>query len=66
MCLLCVEFQKAKMTREEVLKALPEMIMFAKTEKEKEHFEKLKKLEGDELLQEVLKNQNALVTRGFV
>jgi uncharacterized Zn finger protein len=29
------------MTKEEIKKALPEMIMFSKTEKDKTHFEKL-------------------------
>lgn len=41
MCLICVEYQKKRMTKEEIKRALPEMIMFSKTEKDKEHFEKL-------------------------
>jgi hypothetical protein len=53
MCLICVEINKGKMTREEMLSALPEMIMFAKDEKEREHFERLKKLEGNELKNEI-------------
>ena len=34
------------MTRSEVKKALPEMVMFAKTEEERNHFKKLQSL-GD-------------------
>lgn len=41
MCLICIEYNKKKMTREELKKALPEMVMFAKTENEKNHFKKL-------------------------
>ena len=48
MCLICVEFIKKRMTREEMRKALPEMVMFAKTEEEKNHFKKLQVL-GDSL-----------------
>ena len=43
MCLICIEYHKKKMTKEEVKKALPEMIMFAKSANEKLHFEKLSK-----------------------
>lgn len=32
------------MTREEIKKALPEMVMFAKTPEDKEHFKKLQSL----------------------
>ena len=46
MCLICVEFNKKKMTKDEVKKALPEMVMFAKTEEDRNHFKKLKVL-GD-------------------
>lgn len=46
MCLICVEFNKKRMTRSEVKKALPEMVMFAKTEEERNHFKKLQSL-GD-------------------
>lgn len=46
MCLICVEFNKKRMTRAEVKKALPEMVMFAKTEEERNHFKKLQSL-GD-------------------
>ena len=49
MCLICVEYNKKKMTRAEMLKALPEMIMFAKNDLERDHFEKLKRLDGDDL-----------------
>jgi rubrerythrin len=48
MCLICVEYNKKRMTREEIRKALPEMVMFAKTEDEKNHFKKLQVL-GDSL-----------------
>jgi hypothetical protein len=41
MCLICVEYQKKRMTKEEIKKALPEMMMFSKTEKDKSHYEKL-------------------------
>lgn len=53
MCLICVEYNKKRMTREEMLRALPEMIMFAKNEVDREHFERLKKLDGDDLEDEV-------------
>ena len=53
MCLICVEYNKKRMTREEMLRALPEMIMFAKNEQDREHFERLKKLDGDDLLDEM-------------
>ncbi|AUN98681.1 hypothetical protein DOM21_07695 [Bacteriovorax stolpii] len=46
MCLICVEFNKKRMTREEVKKALPEMVMFAKTEEDRNHYKKLQSL-GD-------------------
>ena len=48
MCLICVEFNKKRMTRAEVKKALPEMVMFAKTEEERTHLKKLQAL-GDSL-----------------
>ena len=44
MCLICVEVNKQRMTRAEVKKALPEMVMFAKTEEERNHFKKLQSL----------------------
>lgn len=44
MCLICVEYNKKRMTRTEVKKALPEMVMFAKTEEERNHFKKLQTL----------------------
>lgn len=49
MCLMCVEYNKKRMTRQEMLRALPEMIMFAKNEEERAHYERLKKLEGTDL-----------------
>jgi hypothetical protein len=41
MCLICVEFNKKRMTKTELNKALPEMVMFAKNEEERSHFKKL-------------------------
>lgn len=41
MCLICVEYTKKRMTRDEVRKALPEMVMFAKNEEDKNHYKKL-------------------------
>lgn len=58
MCLMCVEYNKKRMTRQEMLRALPEMIMFAKNEEERAHFERLKKLEGTDLEYEVESNLN--------
>ena len=48
MCLICVEYNKKRMTRDEVRKALPEMVIFAKTEEDRNHFKKLQSL-GDSL-----------------
>lgn len=53
MCLICVEYNKKKMTRQEMLQAIPEMILFAKSEPEREHFERLKKLDGNDLNDEI-------------
>ena len=53
MCLICIEYQKKKMTREEVKKALPEMIMFSKTDKDKKHYEKLSSVSDEEFELEV-------------
>ncbi len=58
MCLMCVEYNKKRMTRQEMLRALPEMIMFAKNEEERAHFERLKKLEGTDIEYEVETNLN--------
>ncbi len=44
MCLICVEYNLKRMTREELNKALPEMVMFAKSEEERSHFKKLQSL----------------------
>lgn len=44
MCLICVEFSKLRMTLTEVKKALPEMVMFAKSEEERNHLLKLQAL----------------------
>lgn len=57
MCLICVEYNKKRMTREEMKKALPEMVMFAKNEEERSHYKKLQGLSNldnlDELDEEV-------------
>jgi len=53
MCLICIEYQKKRMTKEEIKKALPEMIMFSKTEQDKLHFEKLSSLNEEEFEMEV-------------
>lgn len=55
MCLICVEFNKKRMTRAEMKKALPEMVMFAKTEEDRNHFKKLQSL-GDSLDEQVLQD----------
>ncbi len=46
MCLICVEYYFQRMTKDEVKKALPEMVMFAKNEEERSHFKKLQELES--------------------
>lgn len=59
MCLICVEFNKKRMTGSELRKALPEMIMFAKNQEEKQHLQELESLsEGfdEEALAEFTKN----------
>ena len=55
MCLICVEYNKKRMTRDEVRKALPEMVMFAKTEEDKNHFKKLQTL-GESADEKVLQD----------
>ena len=55
MCLICVEYYYQRMTKNELKKALPEMVMFAKTEEERNHLKKLQSLESDEDLNEVVK-----------
>lgn len=52
MCLICVEYYYQRMTKEELKNALPEMVMFAKTEEERNHFKKLQALETPEELNE--------------
>lgn len=57
MCLICVEYNKKRMTREELKKALPEMVMFAKNEEERAHYKKLQSLNDlTELDEEVKKH----------
>jgi hypothetical protein len=58
MCLICVEFINQRMTRDEVRKALPEMIMFAKSEEDKAHFKKLQSLDSNEDFLEEVKNNS--------
>jgi len=43
------------MTKDELKKALPEMVLFAKTEEETNHFKKLQSLESVEELEEEAK-----------
>jgi hypothetical protein len=43
------------MSKDELKKALPEMVMFAKTEDERNHYKKLQSLESDEQLEEEAK-----------
>ena len=45
MCLICVEYFYKRMTKDELKKALPEMVMFAKNEEERNHYKKLQSLE---------------------
>lgn len=58
MCLICVEYNKKRMTREEMKKALPEMVMFAESEEDRAHFKKLQSLgeatteAGEKILQD--------------
>lgn len=52
MCLICVEYYYQRMTKDELKNALPEMVMFAKTEEERNHFKKLQSLETPEELNE--------------
>lgn len=59
MCLICVEFNKRKMTKAELKAALPELVMFAKTEEEKKHFQTLQELgnkSNDDELQKFIDN----------
>jgi hypothetical protein len=53
-----VEYNKKKMTREEMLNALPEMIIYAKNPADREHFERLKKLNGEDLELEIQSHLN--------
>lgn len=48
MCLICVEYYYQRMTRDEVKNALPEMVLFAKTEEERNHFKKLQSMGSNE------------------
>lgn len=52
MCLICVEYYYQRMTKDELKNALPEMVIFAKTEEERNHFKKLQSLETPEELEE--------------
>ena len=55
MCLICVEYYFQRMTRDEVKKALPEMVLFAKTEEERNHFKKLQTMDSAEQMDEEAK-----------
>jgi hypothetical protein len=56
MCLICVEYYYKRMTKDEMKKALPEMVMFAKNEEERNHFKKLQNLDSDALDNEIKQN----------
>lgn len=60
MCLICVEYNKKRMTRDEMKKALPEMVMFAKNEEERSHYKKLQSLNSEAELDEEVKKHAAL------
>jgi len=55
MCLICVEYYYQRMTKAELKNALPEMVMFAKTEEERNHYKKLQSFDSDEDLEELVK-----------
>lgn len=55
MCLICVEYYYQRMTRDEVKKALPEMVLFAKTEEERNHYKKLQTMETQDEMDEEAK-----------
>lgn len=55
MCLICVEYYYKRMTTDELKKALPEMVMFAKNEEERNHFKKLQTLSSPEEIEEEVK-----------
>jgi hypothetical protein len=59
MCLICVEYYFKRMTKAEVTKALPEMVLFAKTEEERNHFKKLQSIDS---LSEMEEEVNAYVS----
>ncbi len=56
MCLICVEYYFKRMTKDEVKNALPEMIMFAKTEEERIHFKKLQSMNSDQEIEQEVEN----------
>ena len=63
MCLICIEFYHQRMTRDELRKALPEMVMFAKNDEERNHFKKLQSIEStDELLIETQNHINNAIS----
>ena len=55
MCLICVEYYYQRMTRDEVNKALFEMVLFAKTDEERNHFKKLQNMDSAEDLEKEAK-----------
>jgi hypothetical protein len=59
MCLICVEYYYKRMTKDEVKNALPEMVMFAKTEEERAHYKKLQTLNSSDELDEEVKQHVA-------
>ena len=54
MCMICVEFFHQRMTREELKKAIPEMVRFAKSEEERAHYKKLEHSESSDELATVV------------
>lgn len=54
MCMICVEFFHQRMTREELKKAIPEMVRFAKNEEERAHFKKLEHSQSNDELSAVV------------
>jgi hypothetical protein len=48
-----------RMTKDEMKKALPEMVMFAKNEEERNHYKKLQSMDDTSELEEEVKNHIA-------
>ena len=52
MCIVCVEFQKQRLTLAEARTALKEVILFATKEEEKRHAEELARMNADDFVKE--------------